>query len=50
MFGCQSVVDGHDHRAGAHGVLATGAVVGVEITGDEAAPVEEYDNRWNGIR
>ena len=46
MLGCQPVVDGHHHRIGADGMLATGAVVGVEVAGDEAAAVEEQDHRW----
>ena len=45
MFGCQPVVDGHHHRIGADGVLATGAVVGVEVAGDETAAVKEHNHR-----
>ena len=45
MLGCQPVVDGHDHGIGADGVLAAGAVVGVEVAGDEAAAVKEHNHR-----
>ena len=42
MFGRQPVVDGHHDRAGAHGMLAAGAVVGVEVADDEAAAMEKH--------
>ena len=46
MFGRQPVVDGHHDRAGAHGMLAAGAVVGVEVADDEATAVKiQYDGR-----
>lgn len=34
---CQPVVDGHDNRVSADGVLAAGAIVRVEVAHDESA-------------
>lgn len=46
MLGRQPVVDGHHYRRGAYGMLATGAVMGVEVTDYKAAAVEIHHHWW----
>jgi hypothetical protein len=48
VLGCQPVVDGHHHRVGADGVLAAGAVVGVEVAHHETAAVKENHHGLQG--
>ncbi|VAZ94141.1 hypothetical protein LAUMK35_02523 [Mycobacterium pseudokansasii] len=45
MLRRQPVVDRHDHRAGAHGMVTAGAVMGVEIAHHETATVEVQHHR-----
>jgi len=48
MLRRQPVVDGHHDGVRADGVLAAGAVVGVEVARDEAAAVEIQDDGRSG--
>ena len=45
MLGRQPVFDRHHHGVGADGVLAAGAVMGVQVADDKAAAVEKQHDR-----
>ncbi|CNV96261.1 Uncharacterised protein [Mycobacterium tuberculosis] len=45
----QPVVDGHDNRVSADGVLAAGAIVRVEVAHDESAAMEIQHNGRLGL-